>query len=243
MGIRGEIFSNKVILPNRTYFFNVKENRTGDLYLNIVESKNRDSGGFERQSVILFADDLQEFLKGFDESLKVLEKASRDKRYSNVKREDTHSDRASRESRDECGGRAGRENRDDRGGRTSRENRDERGGRARRDNGEAYSDRAGRGGRDNAESGRKRRNERDGAAFAEKRRYSTPYNDVKRAGGNRRGDSSGRPERGRGGSPNEKDNRRRGFDQSREGFQSDHSQSKQRRPDKNKRVVVRKKDT
>ena len=80
MGVRGEIFSNKVILPNRTYFFNVKENRMGDLYLNIVESKNRETGGFDRQSVILFADDLQEFLKGFDESLHVLEKAVREKR-------------------------------------------------------------------------------------------------------------------------------------------------------------------
>ena len=80
MGIRGELFSTKVSLQNRTYFFNVKENRMGDLYLNIVESKNRESGGFERQSVILFADDLREFLTGFDESLKVLEKAEREKR-------------------------------------------------------------------------------------------------------------------------------------------------------------------
>jgi hypothetical protein len=80
MGIRGELFSTRVILPNRTYFFNVKENRLGDLYLNIVESKNRETGGFERQSVILFADDLQEFLKGFDESLRVLEKAAREKK-------------------------------------------------------------------------------------------------------------------------------------------------------------------
>ncbi|MCX7655660.1 MAG: DUF3276 family protein [Treponemataceae bacterium] len=74
MGIRGEIFSTKVHLENRTYFFNVKENRLGDLYLNIVESKNKDTGGFERQSIVLFAEDLQEFLKGFDESLRVLEK-------------------------------------------------------------------------------------------------------------------------------------------------------------------------
>jgi hypothetical protein len=80
MGIRGEVFSTKVILQNRTYFFNVKENRLGDLYLNIVESKNRDTGGFDRQSVILFADDLTEFLQGFDESLKVLEKAVKEKR-------------------------------------------------------------------------------------------------------------------------------------------------------------------
>jgi len=93
MGVRGEVFSSRVILPNRTYFFNVKENRMGDLYLNIVESKNRDNGGFERQSVILFADDLQEFLKGFDESLKVLEKAVRKKKHSGkaaVKREEDH---------------------------------------------------------------------------------------------------------------------------------------------------------
>ncbi|WP_010255658.1 DUF3276 family protein [Treponema primitia] len=80
MGIRGELFSTKVLLQNRTYFFNVKENRMGDLYLNIVESKNKDTGGFERQSVILFAEDLPEFLKGFDESLRVLEKAVKEKR-------------------------------------------------------------------------------------------------------------------------------------------------------------------
>jgi hypothetical protein len=47
-----------------------------------VESKNRETGGFDRQSVILFADDLQEFLKGFDESLRVLEKETRERRRS-----------------------------------------------------------------------------------------------------------------------------------------------------------------
>jgi len=82
MGQRGELFSTRVLLQNRTYFFNVKENRLGDLYLNIVESKNREDGGFDRQSVILFADDLQEFLKGFDESLHILEKEIRERRRS-----------------------------------------------------------------------------------------------------------------------------------------------------------------
>ncbi|MDR0598917.1 MAG: DUF3276 family protein [Treponema sp.] len=80
MGIRGELFSTRVLLPNRTYFINVKENRLGDLYLNIVESKNKETGGFERQSVIVFADDLPAFLGEFDKSLKVLEKAARDQR-------------------------------------------------------------------------------------------------------------------------------------------------------------------
>ncbi|MDR0476164.1 MAG: DUF3276 family protein [Treponema sp.] len=80
MGVRGEIFSTKVALPNRTYFFNVKENRMGNLYLNIVESKNKETGGFDRQSLVLFAEDLQEFLTGFDESLRVLEKSVREQR-------------------------------------------------------------------------------------------------------------------------------------------------------------------
>ena len=82
MGLRGELFSTRVILQNRSYFFNVKENRMGDLYLNIVESKNKDEGGFNRQSVILFSDDLQEFLKGFDEALRILEKEVRARRRS-----------------------------------------------------------------------------------------------------------------------------------------------------------------
>jgi hypothetical protein len=88
MGLRGELFSTRVLLQNRTYFFNVKENRVGDLYLNIVESKNRDEGGFDRQSVILFAEDLQEFLKGFDEALRILEKEVRERRHE--KRAVTH---------------------------------------------------------------------------------------------------------------------------------------------------------
>jgi hypothetical protein len=88
MGIRGEIFSTKLLLQNRTYFFNVKENRMGDLYLNIVESKNKDSGGFERQSVIVFSEDLPAFLGEFDKSLKVFEKAAREQKRSGKRREE-----------------------------------------------------------------------------------------------------------------------------------------------------------
>jgi hypothetical protein len=121
MGIRGEVFSTKVILQNRTYFFNVKENRMGDLYLNIVESKNRDAGGFERQSVILFAEDLQDFLKGFDDSLRVLEKAVRERKKSGYRRDRPGEDygegrRGDRENRGAQGGYdEGRGDRDARG--------------------------------------------------------------------------------------------------------------------------------
>jgi hypothetical protein len=120
MGVRGEIFSNRVILPNRTYFFNVKENRMGDLYLNIVESKNRDNGGFDRQSVILFADDLQQFLGGFEESLKVLEKAVREKKHSGTTKKENKTQDFTQRARGEPStsglGRGSPRNKDHKGG-------------------------------------------------------------------------------------------------------------------------------
>jgi hypothetical protein len=65
MGTRGEIFSSKANTAKRTYFFNVKENRTGDLFLNIVESKKSEEDRFERRSVIVFREDLASFLEAF----------------------------------------------------------------------------------------------------------------------------------------------------------------------------------
>jgi len=65
MGTRGEIFSSKASTAKRTYFFNVKENRTGDLFLNIVESKKSEEDRFERRSVIVFREDLASFLEAF----------------------------------------------------------------------------------------------------------------------------------------------------------------------------------
>jgi hypothetical protein len=80
MAVRGEVFSTTVQLPKRTYFFNVKENRMGDLYLNIVESKKEEEGRFERQSLIVFDEDKAAFLKGLDDALKALNKESAQKK-------------------------------------------------------------------------------------------------------------------------------------------------------------------
>lgn len=72
MGIRGEVFSTKTSTGKRTYFFNVKENRHGDLFLNMVESKKQVDSSFERHSMIVFKEDLQAFLEGFNEAIKYL---------------------------------------------------------------------------------------------------------------------------------------------------------------------------
>lgn len=74
MGLRGELFSTKAVVSNRSYFFNIKENRLGDLFMTLVESKPNEGEGFDRHQVVVFADDLREFLKGFEESLRFMER-------------------------------------------------------------------------------------------------------------------------------------------------------------------------
>ena len=69
MGIRGEVFSSKASSGKRTYFFNVKENRHGDLFLNVVESKKQGDSNFERHSIIVFQEDLEEFLMEFQKAV------------------------------------------------------------------------------------------------------------------------------------------------------------------------------
>lgn len=77
MGVRGELFTTQVFLDNRSYFFNVKENRTGDVFLQIVESKNRDGGEADRHQIAIFAEDMQKFLQGMEKSLDFVEKDRR----------------------------------------------------------------------------------------------------------------------------------------------------------------------
>jgi hypothetical protein len=77
MGIRGEVFSVRAATQsdNRTYFFNVKENRNGDLFLNIVESKKHGESDFDRHQVVLFREDLESFTEAFEKALAFMKKA------------------------------------------------------------------------------------------------------------------------------------------------------------------------
>lgn len=70
MGQRGEVFTTKATTTSekRTYFFNVKENRLGDLFLNIVESKKHGETDFERHQVIVFEEDLESFVRSLEEA-------------------------------------------------------------------------------------------------------------------------------------------------------------------------------
>ncbi len=66
---------------NRTYFFNVKENRAGDVYLNVVESKKRGADtDFERHSIIIFEEDMGGFLAGFDKAIRFIRSREQNRR-------------------------------------------------------------------------------------------------------------------------------------------------------------------
>ncbi len=69
MGVRGELYSLRVQSNNdrRTYFLNVKENRTNDLFVTLVESKKReDREEFERHQIVIFEDDIEDFAREFE---------------------------------------------------------------------------------------------------------------------------------------------------------------------------------
>ena len=96
MGERGEVFSTKLIKDDRTYFFNVKENIYGDLFLNIVESRPTNTEGrYLRQSVIVYQEDMGEFIKEFQKSIDYI------KMHGTRKPEDTGFQRRRRSIKDQ----------------------------------------------------------------------------------------------------------------------------------------------
>ncbi len=79
MGIRGELFTTQITAENRTYFFNVKENTRGDVFLQVVESKASEGLGFERHAVVVFEDEMRPFLQGLDKCIEFIEKNRKEK--------------------------------------------------------------------------------------------------------------------------------------------------------------------
>ena len=86
MGVRGELFTTQINLDNRSYFFNVKENRAGDVFLQVVESKNKNGEDFDRHAIVVFAEDMQKFCKGFEESLAFIEKDRKEKKKNDLEK-------------------------------------------------------------------------------------------------------------------------------------------------------------
>ncbi|MDA3852150.1 MAG: DUF3276 family protein [Spirochaetaceae bacterium] len=74
MGQRGELFTRRIFAGDgdKTYFFNVKENRYGNLFLNLAESRKKPEGGFQRDSLMIYLEDTEVFKDGFYKALDLL---------------------------------------------------------------------------------------------------------------------------------------------------------------------------
>ncbi|MEN6296686.1 MAG: DUF3276 family protein [Rectinema sp.] len=75
MGIRGELFSTRFSCEGRTYFFNVKENRNGDIFLSVVESKPTETETYDRRSIVVFQENMEGFMRAMRTAAGYMEKA------------------------------------------------------------------------------------------------------------------------------------------------------------------------
>ena len=64
-----ELFTESVPAGKRTYHVNVKVSREGVKYLNVVESKRKEDGSYERNSVIVFEEHLKDLLASLKKAL------------------------------------------------------------------------------------------------------------------------------------------------------------------------------
>jgi hypothetical protein len=73
-----DVFSKSVRAGKRTYFFDVKATKSGDLYLTITESKRRvDHDGrftYEKHKIFLYKEDFEKFEDGLNEVVEYVKK-------------------------------------------------------------------------------------------------------------------------------------------------------------------------
>jgi hypothetical protein len=68
-----EIYSNSIRAGKRTYFFDVRKTRNGEMFLTITESKKimKEEGNFhfEKHKIFLYKEDFEKFTNGLNEAL------------------------------------------------------------------------------------------------------------------------------------------------------------------------------
>ncbi|MCB9196477.1 MAG: DUF3276 family protein [Flavobacteriales bacterium] len=97
-GYKDEIYSKSVRAGKRTYFFDIKSTRGGDLYVTITESKKKFNADgkffFEKHKIFLYKEDFEKFSEGLNDVIEEIDKlrASGDYPAANENYEDRGSD-------------------------------------------------------------------------------------------------------------------------------------------------------
>lgn len=77
-GYKDEIYSKSVRAGKRTYFFDIKSTRGGDLYVTVTESKKKFNADgkffFEKHKIFLYKEDFEKFAEGLTDVVEEIEK-------------------------------------------------------------------------------------------------------------------------------------------------------------------------
>jgi Protein of unknown function (DUF3276) len=71
-----ELYSTKILAGTRTYFLNLKEDRKGNKYLVIKESKRTQDGTFEKHQIIIYQEDFAKLTTGLNDVFTFLQSGS-----------------------------------------------------------------------------------------------------------------------------------------------------------------------
>lgn len=74
MSHQEELFIRMIRAGRRTYFFDVKENRQGGIYLVISERKSSEEGPAEHFRVMVFPEDVQNFMNALGEAVEFVKR-------------------------------------------------------------------------------------------------------------------------------------------------------------------------
>lgn len=65
--MKDAIYTQKITLGSKTYFFDVREGNSGNRYLQITESRAGEDGERVRNNIAIFKDQLEEFRRILNE--------------------------------------------------------------------------------------------------------------------------------------------------------------------------------
>lgn len=60
--MENKIYTDQIKAGRRTYFLDIKESIKQTKYLTITESKKKDDGSFERNNILIFEEDIENFV-------------------------------------------------------------------------------------------------------------------------------------------------------------------------------------
>jgi len=67
-----ELVSFDFFANGKRYFFNVRETQNGSKFVQVVETRKTKSGGYERYSIVVFKENMEEFIENMQKAFDLM---------------------------------------------------------------------------------------------------------------------------------------------------------------------------